>query len=394
MSETRNIVILGASFAGLNAAHYICRHTLPKLKQAKDVNYALHLIDPSTHFWFHIAAPREIVSVKEMPHNKCFVPCMDGFKQYTDLKDSIHFHQGSASGLNTDARTVLFKTPQGVEESLPYHALIITTGVRSPTPLTTLQGDHNITIKALDEMNAKLPTAKEIVISGGGPIGVETAGEIATHLTHNPRITLIAGSSKLIPIFSTSRATKTQKMLEKLGVTIVYNTKTTGSKELPDGKTEITLDNGETMTADVFIPAYGVQPNTEFLPANLKGKKEYVATNGKTLRVDAAGPRVYSLGDVSGVSLGGILKLGASVPVFGANINHDLFEDAKVGTFAERTYTRKDDETQLVPIGAKGGVGAFAGWGMPSFVISMVKGKDYFLSTMPEHTEGTKLKKP
>jgi len=35
-------------------------------------------------------------------------------------------------------------------------------------------------------------------------------------------------------------------------------------------------------------------------------------------------------------------------------------------------------------------VGAFAGWGMPGFAIAMVKGKDYFLSTMPDITEGRK----
>ncbi|KAK5115932.1 hypothetical protein LTR62_000388 [Meristemomyces frigidus] len=393
MSETRNIVILGASYAGLNAAHYICKFVLPKLKQAKDYDYALHLVDPSTHFWHHIAAPREIVSVKEMPHEKCFLDCMAGFKQYSSLKDSIHFHQGSASGLNTEARTVSYTSPQGSEEILPYYALVLATGVRSPTPLTTLQGSHQLTIKALDEMNVKLPMAKEIVISGGGPIGVEVAGEIATHLTHNPKITLITSGDKLMPIFTASRAAKTQKMLEKLGVTVVYNTKITGSEELPDGKTEISLSNGSTMTADIYIPAIGVQPNTEFLPPNLKANNDYVATNGRTLRVDAAGPRVYSIGDVSGVNLGGILMLQAALPILGANLSHDLFEDANVGTFAERTYVRKDNETQLVPIGAKQGVGAFNGWGMPSFVIAMVKGKDYFLSTVPETTEGTKLTK-
>lgn len=64
-------MIVGASFGGLSIAHYICRHTLPKLKDAKDAKYELHLIDPSTHFWWHNAAPREMVSIKEMPHSKC-----------------------------------------------------------------------------------------------------------------------------------------------------------------------------------------------------------------------------------------------------------------------------------------------------------------------------------
>ncbi|TKA81462.1 hypothetical protein B0A55_02927 [Friedmanniomyces simplex] len=394
MSETRNIVVLGASFGGLSAAHYVCKHILPQLNKSKDAKYELHLVDPSTHFWWHIAAPREIVSVKEMPHSKCFVPSMDGFKQYSNLQDSIHFHQGSAAGLDTNARMVSIRTPGGSEETLTYYALVIATGIRSPTPLTTLQGDHTISEKALDEMNVKLASAKDIVIAGGGPVGVETAGEIATHLNGKARITLLAGSNKLLPQLTASRATKAQKMLEKIGVTVMYGTKSTGTTESADGKTEIQLDNGKTLTADVFIPAYGVQPNTDFLPENLKSPQTgYVATNPTTLRVDAAGPRVYSAGDVSGVNKGGVLLLQAAIPILGANLSHDLLEDAKVGSFAERKYVRKDDETQLVPIGAKTGVGAFAGWGMPGFAIAMIKGKDYFLSTMPDITEGRKVVK-
>lgn len=390
MSETRNIVILGVSFGGSSAAHYIAKHILPQLQQAKDSNYELHLIDPSTHFWWHNAAPREIVSVKEMPHKDCFVPHMDGFKQYTNLKDSIIFHQGSAAGLDTESRTVSISTPDGDSKTLKYYALVIATGIRSPSPLTTLQGPHTITIEALDEMNEKLASAKEIVIAGGGPVGVETAGEIATHLKGKATITLIAGSKKLLPILRESLAAKAQKMLEKVGVTVMYNVKVQGSAETSDGRIEITLDNGKTMTTDVYIPAYGVQPNTDFLPDGLKGKGGYVATNGQTLRVDGAGPRVYAAGDASGVDAGGVLKLFDSIPVLGANMRHDLFSDAGVGQAAEKKYVRKDDETQVVPIGAKTGVGAFSGWSLPGFAVSMIKGKDYFLSTMPDITEGKK----
>ena len=372
MSTTRNIVIVGSSFGGLATAHYIAKHILPQLQKSKDAKYALHLVDPSTHFWWHIAAPRELVSAKEMPHHSYFVPSMDGFKQYTNLKDSIHFHHGQAAALDTDARTLRISTHEGGSETIEYYALVLSTGVRSPTPLTTLQGDHSISIKALDEMNVKLASAKEIVISGGGPVGVEIAGEIGTRYNGKAKITLIAGSTKLLPILRESLATKAQKMLEKNGVTVVYNTKVTGSETSADGKTTIQLDNGSTMTADVYIPGIGVQPNTEFLPENLKNKNGYIATNPTTLRVDAAGPRVYSVGDASGVNKGGVLQLYEAMKALGPNIAHDLLGDAKVGSVAEKKYTRKDAETQLVPVGAKTGVGAFNGWSMPGFAISMV----------------------
>ena len=393
MSESRNIVILGASAGGLSAAHYIARHTLPQLQRSKEAKYTLHLVDPSTHFWWHIAAPRAIVSVKEMKNSDTFVPIMDGFKQYSGLKDSIVFHQGEATRLDTDARTVSIKTHDGNAETLEYYALIIGTGIRSPTPLTTLHGDHTISQKALEEMNGKLASAKSIVVGGSGPIAVETAGELGSHFHGKAKITLIAGSDKLLPILQKSRAEKAQKLLESVGVVVKYKTRVEGTEQSADGTTTVKLDNGETIAADVYIPATGVKPNTEFLPAELKQSNRYVKTNKQTLRVDDAGPRVYAVGDVAGVDKGGMLSMYNTIPVFGANLNHDLFADAKVGNVAEKKYQFKDPESQLVPIGAKGGVGAFNGWSMPGFMVSKIKGKDYMVRMMPDITQGKKWAK-
>ncbi|KAI6861442.1 hypothetical protein D0864_02493 [Hortaea werneckii] len=391
MSETRNIVVLGTSFGGLSIAHYLLKHTFPKLQQAQDVKYALHLVDPSDHFWWHIGAPREIVSVKEMKHSDCFVPTMDCFKQYSNFKDAITFHHGTATALDTEARNVSIDKYEGGSETIDYYALVIATGVRSPTPLTTLQGNYTTSQQALEELNTKLASAKEIVISGGGPVGVETAGEIGTHLGGKANITLIAGSDKLLPVLRKSLSDKAQRQLEKLGVQVKFGTKVTGADSTSeDGKTEVQLDNGEKIAADVYIPAFGVQPNTEFLPEKLKGSGGYVATNGKTLRVDAAGPRVYAAGDVSAVDKGGVLNLYSSIPVLGANVSHDLLSEAGLSAVPEKSYVRKDGETQLVPVGPKTGVGAFNGWQMPGFAVSMIKGKDYMLKNMGDITEGKK----
>ena len=388
MSETRNIVVLGASFGGLSAAHYIAKHTLPQLQKSKDVKYVLHLVDQSTHFWWHIGAPRAIVSVKEMKNSDCFVPIMDGFKQYSNLQDSIVFHHGKATGLDTKGRTVTIKTHEGGDETLEYYALIIGTGILSPTPLTTLHGDHTISQKALEEINEKLAAAKEIVVGGGGPVGVETSGELGTHFGGKAKITLLTASDKLLPILQKSRATKAQKLLEKTGVTVKYNVRVVKAEQTSDGKTTVTLDNGETLTPDVYIPAAGVKPNTGFLPDSLKQNNGYVKTNPQTLRVDDAGERVYAVGDVAGVDKGGVLNLYNTIPVFGANLNHDLLADAGVGNVAEKKYQFKDPESQLVPVGLKTGVGAFNGWGMPGFAVSMIKGKDYMLSQMDKITQG------
>lgn len=131
---------------------------------------------------------------------------------------------------------------------------------------------------------------------------------------------------------------------------IVYGAKVTEANDTANNKTEVLLENGKSITCDVYIPAYGVAPNTDWLPEDLKGNKGYVATNTATLRVDKAGPRVYAAGDVAGVDRGGVMAMYTTIPILGSNIAHDLFADAKTGSASEKTYAFKEAETQLVPV--------------------------------------------
>jgi NADH dehydrogenase FAD-containing subunit len=351
MAETRKIVVLGASCAGLGVAHYIAKHVLPQLKsKAKSVKYELHIVDPSTHFWWNIAAPRQIVTTKDLTIEKTFVPIKDGFKQYTSLQDSIFFHQGAASALDTEARTVTItngETEQG--QALKYYALVIATGTKSPTPLTTFHGDYTISQKALEDINVKLASAKDIVISGGGPVGVETAGEIGHALGNKAKVTLITADDKLLPVFNQTRSKKAETLLAKAGVAVIYKLKV--EKDQPSSsdpsKTELTLSNGKTITTDVYIPAYGVTPNSQFLPAKLKSAKGYAKTNAATLRVDEAGPRVYAAGDIAGVDTGGLLNMYNSIVVLNRNIAKDLLEKSEA---PDQKYSFTEAETQFVPV--------------------------------------------
>lgn len=83
MSEKtiRNVVIIGAGYGGLSAAHYFMKHIYPALKKGGNT-YRLHIVDQSTHFWWHLTAVRAMVKTDLMPHSKTFVPIKNGFEQY------------------------------------------------------------------------------------------------------------------------------------------------------------------------------------------------------------------------------------------------------------------------------------------------------------------------
>lgn len=104
-NEPLNIVVLGASFAGLSIAHHFLDHTLSRLRRTSVApNYRLVVISPSTHIYWNIGAPRALVAPDLLKESNIFVPIEPGFKRHKSAK--LVFIQGLAVGWDTDARTV------------------------------------------------------------------------------------------------------------------------------------------------------------------------------------------------------------------------------------------------------------------------------------------------
>ncbi|KAJ9623145.1 hypothetical protein H2203_006081 [Taxawa tesnikishii (nom. ined.)] len=367
MSESRNVVILGASYAGLSAAHYFLKHVLPGLP--KNGNY---------HIFLEIAP---------------------GFKKYPS--NVFTFVQGKATAMDTNARTVTISRTHGGEEVLPYHALILATGTKT--------GAHEETQSALSEFHTEISKAKSIVVVGGGPAGVETAGEIGEFLNGaagwfsskpaHPKasIKLVVGGNKMLPILRESLSKQAEVLLNRVGVDVIYDAKMERTEKLADGRTKILLDNGKALEADVYVPAMGVVPMTEYVPKELLNAKGYVKTNAVTLRVDEAGPCVYTAGDVSSATRGGIMDMYEAMPVLMTNLKRDLLAAAKdpngKPTGPDRTFKASTAESQLVPVGRSKGVGAFNGNKLPSIMVYMIKGRDYMNSAAVQVVTGSKWEK-
>ncbi|KAI4653821.1 hypothetical protein J4E93_001588 [Alternaria ventricosa] len=80
MSEQRNIVIVGASGAGIQATHYILKHILPALKAKNDAKYHVYNISPSSQWYFRVASPRVAASTERMSTDKVLFDLHEGFK--------------------------------------------------------------------------------------------------------------------------------------------------------------------------------------------------------------------------------------------------------------------------------------------------------------------------
>lgn len=393
-----SIVILGGSFAGIGAAHYALRHVVPQLPKKQDVSYNVIIVTPSTDMYWRIAAPRAAVSKEMMPPSKIFYPIAPAFSY---ASSQFKLLQGLATHVDPAGQNVSVTTRSGERQTIPYAALVVATGFTSPSPLFTQETGARALESVYDDFQHSLKGAKHVVIGGGGPVGVEMAGEISEILNGKPgwfapsfpkdpkaKITLISSDKKLLPILRESISKDAETHLNRLGCEVSYKARVESASRT-GATTLVELSNGETIDADIYIDATGTRPNTSFLPKDWLNNRNRLVCNEKTLRVEhaTAGPRIYALGDVASYTRGGVMDMSDAIPVAMCNLRTDLIAhltgNAPTG---DRHYTANLKESQVVPIGTQKGVGAFGGIKLPSQMVWMMKGRDYLIGMLAEST--------
>jgi NADH dehydrogenase FAD-containing subunit len=414
-TATKTILVLGASNAGIAATHYILRHIVPSLPDR--AAYRVVLVDPSTKWFNRVGAPRAVLSETRLPLSKVMLDTSAGFTEYAK-GGQFRLLEGRATALDTDARTVTIAGPDGAEEQLHYYALIIATGADSMTPLLGAQAAHPAASEAaIAAFRAALPAAKSIVVAGGGPAGVETAAELGFFLNGNvsrskpakARITLVTNGTKLLPVLREQLAKRAEGYLARVGVEVRYEAAVAATEPADAGRlaadgsiapvtqpAKVRLANGETLEADLYVPAMGLTPNAAWLPERLRAEdgRVRVADDG-SLRVPGAGERVFALGEVGAYGKGGIADLYAAVPVAMTNLKRDLLHAAsgkKERTGKDMVYKDEVGETQAVPVGGMHGVGAMKGWRIPEMLLWLVKGRDFMVFMNPYALKGAMWK--
>lgn len=319
--------------------------------------------------------------------------------------------QGDVKSVDHMGRKVVVDKVNGGSEELGFHALVVATGAVAASPLLGLQTNEMALKEAWSVFREALPRAKHVVVCGGGPTGVEVAGELGEYLNGRagwfmgrmaePRVkvTLVTSAREILPALRTSIAQAAEGYLAKVGVTIIKEMKVVAVE--PDhaglnlesiaSEVMVTLSDGSTLDADLYIPATGTRPNTSYLDPSLLEPSNQIKTNPQSLRVEEAGPRIYAIGDASSFARPAIHNITAAVPVLGANIKRDLLVAAGVTSISDvqdKHFEEDSRETQMVPIGKTKGVGAAMGWRLPSWMVWAIKGRDYWLWTTPKLWSG------
>jgi len=419
--STHNILIVGASIAGISEAHQLLRHVLPPLSKASKTSYKVTLLSPSAYFYWKIGAPRAVVAPSLIPIDKQFVRIADGFKEYP--ASNFQFIQATAVSLDPSTKTLVAKPTSELEVAsektlnIFYDSLILCTGVAQASPVWFQKGTDRATRQALQDMHDRLPLAKSILVAGGGPAGTETAGELGSAYPKGKDITILSGSDRLLPRLRPVIGREAETRLKSMGVKTINNLRVVSAQE-SNGQTQLQFSDGTSRTVDVYIPAVGEAPNSDFLPSDWVNEKGFVKTDPITLRVTIPGvSNTYALGSVASYSLGGVLDIYNAVKPLAESIRVDLFallpssaqaalEPHKPGfpfsiwkaapppaSEHHLPYKQWTSESQFVPIGRKQGVGALFGYKMPSWFVWMLKGRTFMIEKAVMTVDGADYKK-
>ena len=148
-------------------------------------------------------------------------------------------------------------------ETVEFNICVIATGAiakwsalgRGP-PHSPQQGKISSRLKKLKEEGAKLLNADSVLIVGGGLIGVETAGDLASYAQKagkSIKITLVHSGEDLIPEYTPRAATMVKNKLENLGVKVILN-----DKAIEHDDKWVLDSNGQELDASEVIKTTGI----------------------------------------------------------------------------------------------------------------------------------------
>ncbi|OCH92812.1 FAD/NAD(P)-binding domain-containing protein [Obba rivulosa] len=261
-------------------------------------------------------------------------------------------------------------------ERLSYDVLVLATGSSWYGPLNFPSSDADVRAH-VKTWRQHYADAKDIVIVGGGAVGIETAGEIRdTYPTK--KITIVQGSDLLLnPVYPPKFRKDLEKRVRAKNIDIVFDEYIDSIPE--PGTIGVTTRSGKSFaTADLVVPAHGPRPNTAF-----------IATLGSDV-LDSAGrvkieptfqvvghPGVFAFGDITDwkeqKQQG---KIMFHLPVAVPNILSYL-----AGEPLKKKY-KGFWEMIIIPIGKNGGGGYFdVLWGIVvgNWVTRVAKAKDLFI---------------
>lgn len=311
MNRRHRVVIVGAGFGGLAAA-----------KALSDVPVDVVIVDANN---FHLFQPLLYqVATAGLDADDVAYAVRGVFRR----QRNVEVQMATVTDIDLDRRLLRLRRANGADDELTYDSLILAAGAIAATYGVPGVDEHTIALKTLDDAldlrRAVLQRFEEaagdpamiergelnVVVCGGGPTGVETAGAMLELFTkvlakdfptldvHAVRVVVVEAAPQLLPPFSAESGERARRTLARRGVEVIVGVGVDRVTAIgPRGYT-VELSDGTAIPAGVVVWAAGVRasPLAERLGVELtKGGRVVVADD---LSVPGH-PDVFAIGDVA-----------------------------------------------------------------------------------------------
>ncbi|MBW9257735.1 MAG: FAD-dependent oxidoreductase [Candidatus Thiodiazotropha sp. (ex. Lucinisca nassula)] len=208
-------------------------------------------------------------------------------------EQQIEMVDGPVKRVDPKSRRVVLESGSEVE----YDRLLIATGatpLKPPIPGIDLPGVHNCWTMA--DTRAIVERAKpgsSVVLIGAGFIGCIILEAL---VMRQVKLTVVEKAPRMVARMMDQVASELlQGWCESKGVDVHTNAGVTSITQQGDGL-QLSVDNGENLTADLVITAMGVRANTEFLEGSGIEIKDGIVVNS---HFQSNFPDIYAAGDVA-----------------------------------------------------------------------------------------------
>lgn len=313
MEDSYQVIVVGAGFAGVAAAKELGRKGV-KVLLIDSNNY--HQFQP---LLYQVATSQIGVSAIARPLRSVFRR-FKSVKVLTAKVESVDAAQRSVStedGQTLRAKILViavgavpnfFNTPGAEELAFPLYS--VTDATRLGTGLTRL----------LDQADRNPDGSVDVVVVGGGPTGVETAGAMAENVKYvvskyfSPelaarcRVHLVDMVPSVLNMFSKKSQSYATDHLKKVGVHLHMGVGVTEVR--PDG---VTLADGSSVPGQIVVWAGGLKAGDLIAGSGLtQGRGGRIDVNTDLTAPDAKG--VYVIGDCANITD----STGAKLPQLGS----------------------------------------------------------------------------
>jgi NADH dehydrogenase len=299
------VIVLGGGFGGIGAAKKLSK---------SDVDVVL--VDGHDYHTFQPLLYQVATGLLEQP--AVGHPIRDLFHK----QDNVRVHQDRVTGIDLEAREVSFSEL----EPERYDYLVLALGAEvnyfgvdgaaeHAFPLYTLADavrlkDHVLERWEAADRNPQLAAegALNIVVVGGGPTGVETAGAMAELYSgvfredypdvapEQARIVLVEASPEIFAMFKPDIRSYTEQALSKRGVEVM-----TGEVVESVSPEKVVLKSGNALSAHTLVWGAGLQGNALVRSLGLELERgNRIGVDGE-LRIPSH-PEVFAVGDIAAIT--------------------------------------------------------------------------------------------